>query len=92
MRLRRELVEHMAGRMAAGLLDDRLVSGVALPVLAGRLASALLQDLAVEDRLNAEVREIMRQHAADIDRGGVEVQELFKKIKAKLVRDRKLIL
>jgi len=82
----------MAGRMAAGLLDDRLVSGVALPVLAGRLASALLQDLAVEDRLNAEVREIMRQHAADIDRGGVEVQELFKKIKAKLVRDRKLIL
>lgn len=82
----------MAGRMAAGLLDEHLVSGVALPVLAGRLSAALLEDLAVEDKLNAEVREIMRQHAADIDRGGVEVQELFKKIKAKLVRDRKLIL
>lgn len=82
----------MAGRMATDLLDRHLVAGVAQPVLAGRLASALVEDLTVEDRLNAEVREIMRQHAADIDRGGVEVQELFKKIKAKLVRDRKLIL
>ena len=57
-----------------------------------RLGRALAEDLQVEDRLNEEVREILRGHADQIDRQNIQYHEMFKLIKSKLVRERKLIL
>jgi hypothetical protein len=56
------------------------------------VAAGITADLQVEDRLNDEVRELLRQHAREMDQANVEYHEMFKKLKAKLVRDRKLIL
>ena len=53
---------------------------------------AITADLMQEDKLNDEVRELLSQHAEQIGRANVEYHELFKKLKAKLVRDRKIIL
>ncbi len=92
MKLRRELIQRIAGRVTASLHDEGLVEGLAQPVLAQRIADAITGDLMVEDRLNDEVRELLRQHADQIDRANVEYHEMFKKLKAKLVRERKLIL
>jgi hypothetical protein len=49
-------------------------------------------DLAVEDRLNEEVREILEKHNEEISRGDIDYQEMFRKIKTKLARERKIIL
>jgi hypothetical protein len=92
MKLRREMVQRIAGRVAAALRNERLVEGVAEPVLTQHIAHAISEDLMVEDRLNDEVRELLRQHADVIDRANVEYHEMFKTLKAKLVRERKLIL
>ena len=58
----------------------------------GRVARALAEDLQVEDRLNEEVREILRGLSEQLERQNVQYHEMFKLIKNKLVRERKLIL
>jgi hypothetical protein len=46
----------------------------------------------VEDQLNDEVREILASHAEEMRRTNVEYREMFKMIKKKLARERKIIL
>ena len=56
-------------------------------------ACAAAQDeISVEDRLNEEVREILTKHADEMRRTGVPYQEMYKKVKGELARQRKLIL
>jgi hypothetical protein len=57
-----------------------------------RLSAVFLADLAVEDRLNEEVREILGKYNEEISRGDINYQEMFRKIKAKLARERNIIL
>jgi len=53
---------------------------------------AMTGDLQVEDQLNEEVREILRSKADEMQRLGVQYHDMFRMIKAELVRKRKLIL
>ena len=46
----------------------------------------------IEDRLNEEVREILTKHAEDMRKAGASYQEMYKKVKGELARQRKLIL
>jgi hypothetical protein len=52
----------------------------------------MLEELTVEDRLNDEVREILIAHQDEMRRTSVSYQEMYKKVKQQLARDRKLIL
>jgi hypothetical protein len=56
------------------------------------LDRAMTAELSVEDRLNAEIRELMKQYDVQIERGGVDYQKMFTMIKSKLVKERGLIL
>ena len=56
------------------------------------MAQVIAEDLRVEDNLNEEVRELMRQHMDRIRRADVEYHEMFKVIKAKLAKERNIIL
>src|SRR5579871_211527 len=49
------------------------------------------EELAVEDRLNEEVREILQQYSEYMREQGVSYQEMFRKIKNTLVSQRKVI-
>ena len=49
-------------------------------------------ELEAEDRLNDEVRNILNDHAETMRRTGVSYQEMYKKVKGQLARERKLIL
>ena len=53
MKLRRELIDRIAHRMAGVLVDEELVAGLEEPALAGRIAQAVTEDLMVEDRAHA---------------------------------------
>jgi hypothetical protein len=52
----------------------------------------VLVDLEAEDRLNDEVRDMLKNFADEISRGSLNYQELFRKAKAKLARERKMII
>jgi hypothetical protein len=60
--------------------------------LAQELERVITEELQVEDRLNVEVRQLMKAYEQDIERGGVDYQKMFTMIKSKLVKERGLIL
>ncbi|TDI44838.1 MAG: DUF507 family protein [Acidobacteria bacterium] len=92
MKLRRELIDRIAAHMAITLDEEGLSSGCERPVLAQKIGAAITADFMMEEKLNNEVRELLAQHAEQIGRANVEYHELFKRLKAKLVRERNLIL
>jgi hypothetical protein len=55
------------------------------------IASLIEEDLAVEDRLNDEVREILSEYTEYMRRENVSYQEMFRRIKNQLVKERKVI-
>jgi len=49
-------------------------------------------ELSVEDRINEEVRSILKDYTEEMRRTGVSYQEMFKIVKNKLVKDKKVTL
>ena len=63
-------------------------------VLAGDWTSgdpAITGELAVEDRLNDEVRDLLSQYSEYMRREGVSYQEMFRRIKNTLIQQRKVV-
>jgi hypothetical protein len=56
------------------------------------LEELILEELTVEDRLNAEVREILKKYDAEIEKGRLDYRKLFELTKQKLVKERNIIL
>ena len=55
------------------------------------IANVINEELAVEDRLNEEVREILQQYSDYMRRENVSYQEMFRKIKNTMIAQRKVI-
>lgn len=56
------------------------------------LDQVITEELSIEDRLNAEVRRMLKAHEQEIERGHVDYQKMFTVLKSKLVRERGIIL
>ena len=92
MLLSRDYVGYMAGEIVKRLLAAKMIEAPAAATLAQRVRVAMQEEISVEDRLNEEVREILPKHAEEMRRTGVQYQEMYKKVKGELARQRKLIL
>jgi hypothetical protein len=92
MLIARDYVGYMAGEVVKRLLAAKMVEATAPASLAQRVRVAMQEEINVEDRLNEEVREILNKHADDMRRTGASYQEMYKKVKGELARQRKLIL
>lgn len=92
MLLSRDYVGYMAGEVVKRLLKAKMVEATAPDGLTQRVRVAMQEEISVEDRLNEEVREILNKHADDMRRAGASYQEMYKKVKGELARQRKLIL
>ena len=56
------------------------------------LEQAVTEELSIEDRLNSEVRQLLKAYEHQIEAGQVDYQKMFTMIKQKLVRERGIIL
>jgi hypothetical protein len=92
MLLNRDFVGHMASEVVKKLVEGNLIETKSPDALTQRLRLTMLEELGVEDRINEEARQILIQHQDEMRRTGASYQEMFKKVKAQLARDRKLIL
>lgn len=92
MLLARDYVSHMASEVVKKLVEGELIETKAPDAVTQRVRQSMTQELTVEDRLNDEVREILIQHQDEMRRTSVSYQEMYKKVKQQLARDRKLIL
>ena len=93
MKLSKERISLMAESLASRLHDEGHLELLGdKKMLAKALDQVITQELQVEDRLNTEVRELMKTYEAEIQRGGVDYQKMFTIIKSRLVKERGLIL
>jgi hypothetical protein len=58
----------------------------------GGIAQVIIEELQIEDRLNEEVREVLVQHSAQMDRSDITYSEMFKKVKRELAKQKGIIL
>jgi hypothetical protein len=82
----------MASEVVKRLLKAKMIEAPSADTLAQRVRVAMQDEISIEDRLNEEVRKILTQYADDMRRAGADYQEMYKKIKGELARQRKLIL
>ena len=92
MLLQRDFVAHMASEVVKRLIEGGHIETKAAEAVTQRIRQRMLEELSVEDRLNEEVRQILIERQDDMRRLGVSYQEMYKKVKQQLARDRKLIL
>ena len=94
MLLNRDYVGHMASQVIKKLVEDKLVEMKEKDVetVITRVRLRMMDEITVEDKVNEEVRTILTQHQDEMRRMGISYQEMFKKVKGQLARDRKLIL
>ena len=93
MRLHRKMIDYVAKTITDQLLAKRLVT-LATPAdtLTAEVRRLITEDLLVEDRLNEEVKEILRAHTVAMDRGNVDYARMFAMVKRQLAKERGLIL
>ena len=93
MKFSPERVATLAGQLVAKLVSDGLIEPVAdRRVLTVSLERVIVDELTVEDRINAEAKELMRKYESEIARGQMNEQQLFQLIKKQLVKEKGAIL
>lgn len=92
MALRREFVDFLAGKVSDELVERKLIEVPKELHLKETLFEVLNDEVTVEDRLNEEVRTLLNEYSNQMREKGASYQEMFKLVKKKLVRERKLVL
>ena len=93
MRIPRSWVPLLSKKIADNLVSKGLVRpAVPMEKFTEKTEEIVTEELMVEDRLNDEVRDILKKHATDIERGRMDYRKLFDLTKQKLVRERNLVL
>lgn len=92
MLLSRDYVGHMAKEVVRRLLAAKMIETKNAENLAQQVRQVMADEVTIEDRLNEEVREILGRYQEEMRRTGVSYQEMYKKVKGQLARERKLIL
>ena len=90
MLIAREFVAYLA-RQIVKKLSASMIETVEPQVVTELIAAVITEELAVEDRLNDEVRDILSEYSEYMRREGVSYQEMFRRIKNTLVSQRKVI-
>ncbi len=92
MRLTHEQIDTIANRVVRGLAKRDFLDVEEADEVERLVQQVIVDELRVEDRLNDDVREVMREHMDRIRRADVEYHEMFKVIKARLAKEREIIL
>ncbi|HUI57341.1 MAG TPA: DUF507 family protein [Bryobacteraceae bacterium] len=90
MLLAREFVSYISKQLVRKL-SPGVIETPTPDVVAEKIAAVISDELAVEDRLNDEVRDLLSQYSEYMRREGVSYQEMFRRIKNTLISQRKVI-
>ena len=93
MKLKKERVAILASNIIEGLLKSGLIAAsVPEEELVRKIENTITDDLMIEEKLNEEVREILKSHSKQLEKESVNYQRMFQMVKDKLVRERGIIL
>jgi hypothetical protein len=92
MGLRKEYVRLLTTKIVEDLVKQEMIEVPEGLNLTEQLFQVMDSEINLEDRLNEEVRGLLNQYQDQMRQSGASYQEMFKLIKNKLVRERKLVL
>lgn len=92
MLLSRDFVGYMAKEVVKRLVAGKMIETKNVEGVTQQVRQVMAEEITVEDRLNEEVREILARYSDEMRRTGASYQEMYKKVKGQLARERKLIL
>jgi hypothetical protein len=92
MGLRREYVRLLATKIVEDLVKQEMIEFPASLDLTTQVFEVMDAEINLEDRINEEVRTMLNQYSNEMRQSGASYQEMFKLIKNKLVKERKLVL
>src|SRR6201987_1510300 len=90
MLLAREVVSYISKQLVKSLTPGTIETSNP-DLVADKIADVISEELAVEDRLNDEVRDLLCQYSEYMRREGVSYSEMFRRIKNTLISQRKVI-
>jgi len=93
MRMTHERVGALANAIVHRLVAQRAI-GVRGPEteLVARVTALIEDELALEDQLNRDARELLKQYQRQIDSGQVDYHRMFTMVKRQLAKERGVIL
>lgn len=92
MRLSKNEIDFLAFEIVKVLLKENKITTLDRESLVESIAKILTDDFSQEDKLDEEVREILNRYSEEIRKGNIEYQTIFRMIKQKLARERKIVL
>lgn len=92
MLLSRDYVGYMAKEIVKRLVAGEMIEVKNAETTTQQVRQVMAEEVTIEDRLNEEVREILAKYSEEMRTTGVSYQEMYKKVKGQLARERKLIL
>ena len=92
MRLSPDEVQFIARKIVKTLSSEGKIEVDDEAQLTAGIAKVVTDELAVEDRLNEEVREVLIQHSSEMERSNVTYTEMFKMLKKKMAKEKGIIL
>jgi hypothetical protein len=90
MLLSREFISYLS-RQLVKRMTPQIIETSSAESSAEMIGQLIEEELAVEDRLNDEVRDLLSQYSEYMRREGVSYQEMFRRIKNTLISQRKVI-
>jgi hypothetical protein len=88
----REYIGYLARRTVKHLIDAKLITTSDLKGTESRVTEGLTEELALEDRINEEVRVILDAYSDEMRKSGAQYAEMFKKVKTELAKKYKAVL
>ncbi len=93
MRIPKSWVPLIARRIADKITSNEILRPkVPMDKFITNIEEIIMNELMVEDRLNQEVRELLKKHESDIERGRMDFRKLFDLTKQKLVKERNIVI
>ena len=93
MRLRREMIQYLAQAIARDLIDKGFIQALGERAKVEELLREVIaEELQIEDRLNDEVKDLLRAFSNEFSKGEADYHKMFTMVKRKLAQDRGLIL
>ena len=92
MRLTSDEIEFISRKIVKTLVAEGKLEVDSEARVIGEIVRVVTEELAVEDRLNEEVREVLIQHASEMERSNITYTEMFKMLKKKMAKEKGIVL
>ena len=92
MSLRKEYVHLLSKKVVQELIEQEMIEIPEGFNLVEQLFQIMEAEINLEDKINDEVRGLLNQYQDQMRQSGASYQEMFKLIKNKLVREKKVVL